>query len=73
MYLVSDEESGDVIIAGKGIYNGFEVGVLSPCPCGIRLLNLGGERIDVEEQVDASIGECLHAAIMVARGIDMVR
>lgn len=42
-----------------------------PDPCSYRV-NLGGEGVEVDEEIDAIISESAHAVAVVSIGIDMV-
>jgi len=73
VYLVGDEESCEIVVAGESIDDGCECLVLRIRPLRIRLLDLSGECIDVEEQINPCIRERLHTSIVIPRGINMVR
>lgn len=36
------------------------------------LLDLGVERVEIDEEIDSIVRECLHAVFVVAVGINMV-
>jgi hypothetical protein len=86
--LVAHEESQDVVVAVECVHNASEAIelVLAPALVGLGELagsagrshdathgsDVGIKSVQVDEEVDASISECLHAAIMVGIGIDMI-
>ena len=72
-YLIGDEETSEIVVSGKGVDYGRKGLVLRVRPLGIRLLDLSGKSIDIQEQVNSRVRERLHTSIVISRWINVIR
>lgn len=73
--LVANEESAQIVVLVEDIHDSLVSLVLALVPLRLshaRSLNVRIEGVQVEPDVDAGVGEGLHAAIVVGAGIDVV-
>lgn len=73
--LIANEETGQVVVLVKNIHDGLVSLVLALVPLRLshaRSLNVRVEGVQVEPDIDAGVGEGLHAAIVVHARINMI-
>lgn len=73
--LVANEESAQIVVLVEDIHDSLVSLVLALVPLRLshaRSLNVRIEGVQVEPDVDAGVGEGLHAAIVIGVGIDVV-
>lgn len=70
--LIADKEAGNVVVGVKGVDNLGESIVLGAVPGRFAGEDICVESVEVQEYVDAGILKCLHAAVVVGRGVNVV-
>jgi hypothetical protein len=70
--LIANKETSQVVVRVESIHDLGICIALATIPLRRGFVDLSGERIKVQPDINARVGECLHARVVVALGIDVV-